>query len=77
MIWPMKKQTHLHVNVMIFFFFTQGALSRHGGYQRGPIYSYSTTGLQVASGKNIGLNIGVTSKKYRANIGKRLKLKEQ
>ena len=28
-------------------------------------------GLQVASGENIGLNIGVILKKYRVNIGKR------
>ena len=34
------------------------------------------TGLQVASGENIVLNIEVISKKYRVNIGKRVKLEE-
>ena len=34
----------------------------------------STAGLQVASSKNIRLNIGTIFQKYRANIGKMVKL---
>jgi len=37
------------------------------------VYKY-TAGLQVASSKNIGLNVGTIFQKYRANIEKMVKL---
>ena len=45
-------------------------LSRQPAY----INYIAPAGLQLASGENKGLNIGVISKKYRIYMGKRVKL---
>ena len=59
--------TSAHVCVvLIYFFHPFVGVGAHGWVV--------DTGLQVASSKNIGLNIGTIFQKYRANIGKMVKL---